>query len=347
MKLLLVEDDEKIAAAVRRGLEAEGFTVEVADDGHDGLWMATEGTYDVIVLDLMLPGRNGYQVCAELRAGGDWTPILVLTAKDGELDEAEALDTGADDYLTKPFSFPVLVARLARSCPPGGRRGTRRPCAVGDLRLDPAARRVLAGRGRDRASPPGSSTCSSSSCAAPAQVLSKARHPRRRVGRTTSTATPTSSRSTSAACAARSTSRSGGARSRPSAAAGYRLVDDALTVLGSVAGRRAERPVPHHRGPSWWWPWWSSGWRSASPGSSGRSLTENLDESLVAAGRRPRPTLVAGRRVDAVLAVAGDDDLVAQVVGATARWSRRSDRPAAGRPRRVAPTARTTPTAHR
>jgi DNA-binding response OmpR family regulator len=142
MKLLLVEDDVKIATAVRRGLVAEGFTVEVATDGDEGLWRAIEGTYDLIVLDLMLPHRNGYRVCADLRAAGDWTPILVLTAKDGDLDEAEALDTGADDYLTKPFSFPVLVARiraLLRRVP----TGSHEVHAVGDLRIDPAARRAF------------------------------------------------------------------------------------------------------------------------------------------------------------------------------------------------------------
>ena len=112
MKLLVVEDDVKIAAAVKRGLEAEGFTVDVAADGDDGWWMATEGTYDLIVLDLMLPRRNGYVVCRDLRAAGDWTPILMLTAKEGDLDETEALETGADDFLTKPFSFPVLIARI-------------------------------------------------------------------------------------------------------------------------------------------------------------------------------------------------------------------------------------------
>ena len=106
VKVLVVEDDEKIASAVARGLEAEGFRVAVAVDGHDGLWRAREGAYDLIVLDIMLPGRNGFQVCADLRAEGIWTPILMLTAKDGDLDEAEALETGADDYLSKPFSFP-------------------------------------------------------------------------------------------------------------------------------------------------------------------------------------------------------------------------------------------------
>src|ERR671917_242718 len=141
VKLLLVEDDAKLARAVQRGLEAEGYTVEVAHDGEEGLWRATEGTYDMVVLDIMLPGRNGYRICADLRAAGDWTPILMLTAKDGDLDEAEALDTGADDYLSKPFSFVVLVARIRALL----RRGApERPAVLtaGDLELDPATRRV-------------------------------------------------------------------------------------------------------------------------------------------------------------------------------------------------------------
>ncbi|HEX4980977.1 MAG TPA: response regulator transcription factor [Ilumatobacteraceae bacterium] len=141
MKLLLVDDDESLTASLRRGLLAEGFTCDVASDGLDGLWMATESAYDLIVLDLMLPGRNGFQVCADLRARGNWTPILMLTAKHGDLDQAEALDTGADDYLSKPFSFAVLVARIRALV----RRTAGRPPApvdVGDLRIDPAARRV-------------------------------------------------------------------------------------------------------------------------------------------------------------------------------------------------------------
>ncbi len=112
MKILLVEDDLRIAAAVRRGLEAEGFSVDVAGDGDEGLWKASEYHYDLVVLDLMLPGPNGFEICRTLRRRGDWTPILVLTAKDDALDETRALDTGADDFLTKPFSFPVLVAHV-------------------------------------------------------------------------------------------------------------------------------------------------------------------------------------------------------------------------------------------
>jgi DNA-binding response OmpR family regulator len=141
MKLLLVEDDAKIAAALRRGLTAEGFTVEVAPDGVEGLWRAQENSYDLIVLDIMLPGRNGYRVCADLRHDGDSTPILMLTAKDGDLDEAEGLDTGADDYLRKPFSFPVLVARL-HALLRRAALGEPPPLAVGDLVLDTRARRV-------------------------------------------------------------------------------------------------------------------------------------------------------------------------------------------------------------
>ncbi len=144
MRVLVVEDERRLARAVKVGLEAEGFAVDVAHDGTDGLWLAREHPFDAIVLDLMLPGVNGYQVCSTLREEGNWTPILMLTAKDGEWDQVEGLDTGADDYLTKPFSFPVLVARV-RSV---ARRGAvERPTVleVGDLRLDPAARRAWRG----------------------------------------------------------------------------------------------------------------------------------------------------------------------------------------------------------
>ena len=145
MKLLMIEDDKKIATMVKRGLEAEGFSVEVAADGLDGLWLATEGSYDLIVLDIMLPRRNGYEICADLRSAGNWTPILMLTAKDGDLDEAEALDAGADDYLTKPFSFPVLVARVRSVLRRAGGRGAPATQVAGDLRIDPVARRAWRG----------------------------------------------------------------------------------------------------------------------------------------------------------------------------------------------------------
>ncbi|WP_254126932.1 response regulator transcription factor [Aquihabitans sp. G128] len=144
MRVLVVEDEERLAQSLKRGLEADGFAVDVCADGANGLWMALEHPYDAMVLDIMLPGLNGFEVCAKLRRAEVWTPILMLTAKDGELDEVEALDTGADDYLTKPFAQTVLVARLRALL----RRGSHpRPAQLeaGDLWLDPGARR--AGRG--------------------------------------------------------------------------------------------------------------------------------------------------------------------------------------------------------
>jgi two-component system OmpR family response regulator len=137
VRVLVVEDEKRIAAAIKRGLEAEGYAVDIALNGTDGLWMAQENTYDVIVLDIMLPGINGFQVCARLREAGQWTPILMLTAKDGEHDQAEALDTGADDYLTKPFSYVVLLARVRALL---RRTGRFAPVVheAGDLRLDVA-----------------------------------------------------------------------------------------------------------------------------------------------------------------------------------------------------------------
>jgi DNA-binding response OmpR family regulator len=144
MRILVVEDEVRVAAALKRGLQAEGYAVDVAADGSEGLWFARENGYDAIVLDIMLPKLNGYRVCAALRDDGDWTPILMLTAKDGEYDEAEALDVGADDYLTKPFSYVVLVARLRALF----RRAGRVHAVVyeaGDLRLDPSAHRAWRG----------------------------------------------------------------------------------------------------------------------------------------------------------------------------------------------------------
>lgn len=145
MKVLLVDDDVKLTTAVARGLKAEGFTVDVEGNGIDGRWRATEGTYDVIVLDIMMPGRTGFQVCADLRAADNWTPILMLTAKDGDLDEAEALDTGADDYLVKPFSFPVLVARLHALIRRSASR-TPAPIELAGLTIDPLRHRVWVGQ---------------------------------------------------------------------------------------------------------------------------------------------------------------------------------------------------------
>jgi len=134
-----VEDEVRLAEALKMGLEAEGFEVDLAFDGNRGLAMALDERYEAIVLDILLPGMNGYRVCAEIRAAGNWTPILMLTAKSGEFDEAEALDTGADDFLSKPFSYVVLVARL-RALVRRGSGPRPAPCQVGDLRLDPAAR---------------------------------------------------------------------------------------------------------------------------------------------------------------------------------------------------------------
>jgi DNA-binding response OmpR family regulator len=144
MRVLVVEDEKRLAAGIRNGLEAEGFAVDVALDGTDGLWLAREEPYDAIVLDIMLPQLSGIEICGTLREERIWTPILMLTARDAESDEVHALDSGADDYLTKPFSNAVLVARLRALL----RRGApERPTVLeaGDLRLDPAARRAWRG----------------------------------------------------------------------------------------------------------------------------------------------------------------------------------------------------------
>ncbi|MFG2055249.1 response regulator transcription factor [Micromonospora sp. NPDC048930] len=141
MRLLVVEDESRLAAALRRGLQAEGFAVDVESTGPAGLDAARHGEYDAMILDVMLPGLSGYEVVRRLRAEEHWLPVLMLSAKDGEYDQADGLDCGADDYLTKPFSYVVLLARLRALL----RRGApQRPAvlAVGDLRLDPARRRV-------------------------------------------------------------------------------------------------------------------------------------------------------------------------------------------------------------
>jgi two-component system OmpR family response regulator len=144
VRILVVEDDKRVARALKRGLEGEGFAVDVAFTGEDGHWLATENPYDAMVLDVMLPGLNGLDLCVALREAGNWTPILMLTAQDAADDEAKALDRGADDFLTKPFSYAVLVARLrALLRRGGGARPTE--LVVGDLRQDPAAHRVWRG----------------------------------------------------------------------------------------------------------------------------------------------------------------------------------------------------------
>jgi DNA-binding response OmpR family regulator len=149
MRVLVVEDEVGLAETIREGLGREGFTVDLVHDGAEGLWTAAEaphGAYDVVVLDIMLPRLSGYEVCRQLRRRGVWTPVLMLTAKNGVYDEADALDLGADDYLTKPFSFVVLIARLRALV----RRGApERPAVLsaGDLVLDPSEHRVTrAGR---------------------------------------------------------------------------------------------------------------------------------------------------------------------------------------------------------
>lgn len=140
MRVLVVDDETDIADGVAGGLRSEGFDVDVAYDGLAGFDMARSGAYDAIVLDLLLPKMNGFKVCRSLREARVWTPILMLTAKDGEYDEAESLDTGADDFLRKPFSHVVLVARL-RALTRRVAEGTEQPIVVGDVELDPLRRR--------------------------------------------------------------------------------------------------------------------------------------------------------------------------------------------------------------
>jgi DNA-binding response OmpR family regulator len=144
MRVLVVEDEQGLAGGLRKGLEAEGFAVEVAGDGIGGLAKARTDSYDAIVLDLMLPGLGGYQVCEALRREGNWTPILMLTARVEEADEVQGFDVGADDYLTKPFSYAVLVARL-RALLRRGRGERAVVLEAGPVRLDPAERRAWRG----------------------------------------------------------------------------------------------------------------------------------------------------------------------------------------------------------
>jgi DNA-binding response OmpR family regulator len=141
VKLLLVEDDDKLAVAVRRSLKSAGFTVDRAADGDEGWRMLSESGYDLVVLDLLLPGRSGMSLCREMRAAGDWTPVLMLTAKGGEHVQASALDTGVDDYLTKPFSTLVLIARIRALLRRVG-NATPATSTVGRIAIDSTSRRA-------------------------------------------------------------------------------------------------------------------------------------------------------------------------------------------------------------
>jgi DNA-binding response OmpR family regulator len=143
-RILLIEDEVRLATALKKGLEDDGFTVDVAIDGDEGWWQASERDHDVIILDVMLPGRSGHDICRSLRAAGKWTPILMLTAKSGEQDEATALDIGADDFLTKPFSYMVLLARV-RALLRRGAQWNPPVLQVADLQIDPARHRCVLG----------------------------------------------------------------------------------------------------------------------------------------------------------------------------------------------------------
>jgi two-component system, OmpR family, response regulator len=144
MRLLVVEDEVKLAGLLKRGLEEEGYAVDTASDGREALWLAGESPYDAVVLDVMLPDVDGFEICRRLRESGRWAPVLMLTARDSVPDRVEGLDAGADDYLTKPFSFAELLARLRALVRRGG---PERPptLRVGNLTLDPATRRVARG----------------------------------------------------------------------------------------------------------------------------------------------------------------------------------------------------------
>jgi two-component system OmpR family response regulator len=152
VRVLIVEDEPKMAGLIRRGLVEEGHVADVASSGEDALWLAGAHPYEAIVLDVMLPGANGFDTCRRLRSDGIWTPVLMLTARDSVADRVSGLDVGADDYLTKPFSLAELFARLRALARRGG---VERPTelAVGDLRLDPATRRVRRGDAEVELSP--------------------------------------------------------------------------------------------------------------------------------------------------------------------------------------------------
>ena len=173
MRLLVVEDAVRMADLLRRGLEEEGYAVDVVMTGHDGVWMATEVAYDAIVLDVMLPDIDGFEVCRRLREAGRWSPVLMLTARDGVHDRVRGLDLGADDYLTKPFALVELLARL-RALVRRGERERPSVVTVDDLSLDPATRQVRRGE-RDVSLTPKEFSLLEYLMRHPGQVLSRAR----------------------------------------------------------------------------------------------------------------------------------------------------------------------------
>ena len=216
MRVLVVEDEIRMARLLKRALEEEGHAVDVAADGPDGLWLATENAYGAIVLDVMLPGFDGFELCRRLREAGQWVPVLMLTARDSVGDRVRGLDAGADDYLVKPFSLLELAARLRALA----RRDDRsRPVvlAEGDLKLDPAAKRAWRAQDRAAAVPEGVLPARAVP-AASRRPCSPARRSSRRCGTSPTTAAPTSSTSTSTTCGGRSTRRSAGTTSRRSGA---------------------------------------------------------------------------------------------------------------------------------
>ena len=216
-------------AAVADGLSAEGFDVDVAHNGPDGLWRAREGSYDAIVLDVLLPGMHGYKVCRTLRDEGVWTPILILTAKDGEYDEAEALDTGADDFLSKPFSFVVLAGPAAGAHPPRRCPAADGAHASARLELDPGARRCRR-NGDRRPTHRARVRAARVPHAQGRQRRVEGGDPRPRVGHRLRRRSRTSSRCTSATCARRSTQPFGVETIKTVRGAGYQLLPDVLTM---------------------------------------------------------------------------------------------------------------------
>ena len=223
VRVLVVEDDVRMAAAIRRGLRFEGLVVDVAADGEQALRTVGATDYDAIVLDVMLPGLDGFETCRRLRADGVWVPVLMLTARDAVEDRVRGLDGGADDYLTKPFSLAELTARLRALA----RRGPiERPAVLRSATCASTPRRARCGAATWRSSSPrASSCCSRRSCAGRARCSLRSSS-WRRPGISATSIARTSSRSTCATCARRSTGRSGVSSIETVRGAGYRLRKD-------------------------------------------------------------------------------------------------------------------------